>query len=108
MDNETKTGEGFKKILKEIGVDYSAVIVFGSRARKDFDELSDWDFLVILKQNLSLTEKKNLWRKIYKKFHEHFLFIPIDIILKDKEAFEKEKEIVNTISNEAYLEGIEI
>ncbi len=100
--------EKFKKILDELRIEYSKILLFGSRARSDFNEESDWDFLIILKKNVDWEEKKELWHKLYKKFHEYFPFVSVDIILKDVESFENEKTIVNTLSNEVYLEGVEI
>ena len=64
--------------------------------------------MIVIKKELNSKEKKKLWNEIYKRFHEYFPFISIDIILKDEESFQKEKEVANTISNEAYLEGIEV
>ncbi|MFB0544381.1 MAG: nucleotidyltransferase family protein [Asgard group archaeon] len=108
MITEKEVSKKLRRILDELGVEYSKILLFGSRARSDFDEESDWDFLIILKKSVDLEEKKELWHKIYKKFHEYFPFVSVDIILKDVESFENEKTIVNTVSNEVYLEGVEI
>lgn len=108
--NETQKISGkLKYILKNLGVEYYKIIIFGSRARGDLcDDESDWDILIILKETCDKKAKIILWEKIYAKIHEYFPFISIDIILKDKSSFDKEKEIVNTISNEAVLEGVSI
>lgn len=108
MSNRAEITKGIKSILDELRVEYLKVIIFGSKARGDFGEESDWDFLVILKKPRDVNAKKELWLKIYRKFHEYFPFTSADIILKDAESFEKEKKIANTISNEVYLEGVEI
>lgn len=98
----------FKEILEEIGIEYSNILLFGSRARNDFGEESDWDFMVIIKDHIDLREKRGLWYKVYRRFHDHFPTIPVDIILKDEQSFESEKKVANTIANEVYLEGIEV
>lgn len=108
MSGRKEITEKFRSILDELGFEYSKIIVFGSRARGNSEEGSDWDILIILKKTVDVKAKKDLWLKIYKKFHEYFPLISIDIILKDVESFEKEKTIANTISNEVYLEGVEI
>jgi predicted nucleotidyltransferase len=100
--------EKLKSILGEIGVEYSNILLFGSRTGGDFEEESDWDFMIIVKGDLDLKERKKLWYKIYRRFHEYFPFISVDIILKDEQSFENEKKVANTISNEVYLEGIEV
>jgi len=73
-----------KRILEEIGIEYSNILLFGSRARKDFEEDSDWDFMIILRDKIDTEGKRGLWYE------------------------EEEKRVVNTISNEVYLEGIEV
>ncbi|RMD84109.1 MAG: nucleotidyltransferase domain-containing protein [Candidatus Dadabacteria bacterium] len=106
MEEEIK--KGIKKVLDELGVSYSKIMLFGSRAKASFTGDSDWDFLIVLDERLSQREKKELWYKIYRKFHEYFPLAPVDIILKDRETFECEKHVANTISNEAYLEGAKV
>ena len=98
----------FKEILEEIGIEYSSILLFGSRARNDFGEESDWDFMIIIKDRIDIKERRGLWYKVYRRFHDHFPTIPVDIILKDEQSFENEKKVANTIANEVYLEGIEV
>lgn len=38
-------------------------------------------------------------------YHSHFFSFSFNIIIKNEENFEMEKDIANTISNEAYTEG---
>ena len=108
MKNEREVIEKLKSILNEIGVDYSNILLFGSRTGTDFEEESDWDFLIVVKGNLDLKEKRELWHKIYRRFHDYFPFVSVDIILKDEQSFEDEKNVANTISNEVYREGIKV
>lgn len=108
MNGRERVIKGIKQILSELNIDYSKVIVFGSRAGEGYKEGSDWDFLVILKRPVDTKTKYELWLKIYKRFHESFPFTSVDIILKDIGSFEEEKRVANTISNEVYQEGIEV
>ncbi len=107
MNNRKEILAKLKHILSEMNINYSKILLFGSRARGDFREDSDWDFLIVLRKPLGAETKKELWFDIYKKLHEFYPFVSFDIILKDNESFEEEKSIANTISNEVYLEGIE-
>jgi predicted nucleotidyltransferase len=108
MNREREIVEKLKGILEELGVEYSTILLFGSRAGKNFDEESDWDFLIVVKKQLDLKEKRALWHSVYRRFHDYFPFVSIDIILKDEQSFENEKKVANTISNEVYLEGIKV
>jgi hypothetical protein len=71
-------------------------------------EVEQGEFLIVVKGNLDLKEKRELWHKIYRRFHDYFPFVSVDIILKDEQSFENEKKVANTISNEVYLEGIKV
>ena len=108
MNTESEVIAKLKRILEELGVEYSNILLFGSRTGKDYEEESDWDFMIIVKKNLDQKEKRELWYNIYRRFHDYFPFVSVDIILKDEQSFENEKKVANTISNEAYLEGIKV
>ena len=38
----------FKEILIESGIRFESVYLFGSRAREQFEEHSDWDFFIVV------------------------------------------------------------
>ena len=48
MNTETGVIAKLKTILEEIGVAYSNILLFGSRTGKDFEEESDWDFMIVI------------------------------------------------------------
>jgi len=94
--------------LKDYGIKVKTIILFGSRARGEFEEDSDWDILIVIDKGLIPSEKREIWNKVSENLHKHFPFYPFDMIIKSSEDFEKEKAVVNTISNEAYLDGVKI
>lgn len=96
------------RCLDELGVKLSQIILFGSRAREDFEKESDYDILVIIKNSIDIKQKREIWRKVYHQLHEDFPLTPFDVIIKTAMDFDDEKDIVNTISNEACVEGIRI
>ena len=99
-----------KKIIKqemeEVGLKVDKIILFGSRARVDYTEDSDWDLLVLINKELSPIEKRKLRTKLSIKLFQ--AGIDCEIILKSKESYQIDKNIANTISYSAYLEGVEI
>lgn len=105
---KVKAWKEIKEVIKRAEKDVSRVIIFGSRARGDFEAESDWDILVIVKRELNQKERKELWHKLSRALHKHFPCFSFDLIVKSVGAFEEEKAIANTISNEAYLEGVEV
>ncbi len=95
-----------KEELRKENIDPVKIILFGSRAKGKFSEESDWDFLIVIDRELDFHEK---WR-IISKLKRKLIYngFPNDIILKSKKSFEKDKNIVNTISYNAVSEGVEI
>jgi len=106
MDTRDEIQKGLTRILCEMDAPITHILLFGSRARDEADDESDWDFLVVVKKGMTKEEKIVLWHVIHRDFHELFPFTSIDLVIKDEDEFESEKEVVNTISNEAFLEGI--
>jgi len=48
MNAETGVIAKLKSILEEISVAYSNILLFGSRTGQDFEEESDWDFMIVI------------------------------------------------------------
>jgi len=97
-----------KKIItetvKECGFSLENIILFGSRARGDFDEESDWDVLIIIKEDISRNEKLKLFSKISKKLARHF--IPCDLLIRSVKEVEKFKTYFHSVTKTALEEGI--
>ncbi|MFN3821057.1 MAG: nucleotidyltransferase domain-containing protein [bacterium] len=108
MRIEEKIKETIEKLLTQNGFTLHSIILFGSRARGDFDKESDYDILVIIKNNIDMMKRREIWMKIYHQLHKDFPLTPFDVIIKTAKDFEDEKDIVNTISNEACIEGIKL
>lgn len=97
-----------EKVLIQSKITPGHIILFGSRARGDFEEESDFDILVTIKNDTNMEQKRELWKNVSHELHKDFPFIPFDVIIKTTKDFDGERDVVNTISNEAYIEGIKI
>jgi predicted nucleotidyltransferase len=99
-----------KQVIKEeiegAGLNLEKVILFGSRARGDYSEDSDWDILVVVKNSFTREEKRYLLRSIYRRIAR--LRDSYEIIIKTAADFERMKDIVGSLSYDANLEGIAI
>ncbi len=93
-------------ILREMGFNLAQIILFGSRAKGNFSQFSDWDILVIVKEDIDRKLKKRIWHTIYSRLHNRFPKASFDIFIKPEREFEDEKFVVNTLSNEAIEEGM--
>jgi len=80
------------------------IILFGSRARGNYKNDSDWDFLVVLDRELAIQEKHRLIIRIKRKLAK--LGIPNDIIIQSRNKFDLMKMYPGNISYVANLEGV--
>lgn len=97
-----------EKVLFQSKITLKDIIIFGSRARGDSKEGSDFDILIIIKNDINIDQKRSLWKEVHHALHKDFPLIPFDVLIKTLKDFEDEKDVVNTISNEACIEGIKI
>ena len=104
MDKEKNLSivERFKRILSK-SFSFDKLILFGSRARKDFDKDSDFDLIIIseefkgVKNYKRLSQVRRYWDADY----------PVDIVCLTTDEFEKMKNRP-TIIKLASEEGIEV
>jgi len=105
-----KIEEIIKSIIEEVislrGFTLYGIFLFGSRVKPDFKEDSDFDILVIIEDELSKRDIHKLTAEILILLHKQIRFISFDVIIKSRKNFEEEKDIVNTISNEVFHQGI--
>lgn len=95
-----------KDILRDLGVNVYKVVLFGSRARGEYTSASDYDFLVIIENPMSLSEKRRITSFI--RMHMAESNIPVDVFLKDIRDYESYKDIVGSLSYEVGKEGIAV
>jgi len=88
------------------GLKVKKIMLFGSRARGNPREDSDWDFFVIVDKKLGFNEKWDIIDEIKIKLAK--LKIPNDIILKSEDEVEESKDDNGRITYYALKEGIEL
>ncbi len=74
------------EVAKEQGIEIDKIILFGSRARGDYREDSDWDILVVTKEKLELRRKLGLLRNIKRRLQYKF---SLDILFITKDEYNK-------------------
>ncbi len=82
------------------------ILLFGSRAKDNYTEDSDYDFIIITETVLSVKEKRNYQSILRKKLAEYK--ISADILIQNRNDFEKKKNIKGHIIRQAAKEGIKI
>jgi predicted nucleotidyltransferase len=95
--------EVINETLKAYDLEAEKIILFGSRARGDHKKESDWDILLVIKQEITQQLKDELFKSITEKL-SHYL-IPCDLIIKSVEDLEFYKNFYGTVTYEALKEG---
>ena len=107
MDILDKNIEIAKNIItseaEKAGYQVDRIILFGSRAREDYKEESDYDFLVVINKDISRDEKLNLAWHIRKRLAH---YIASDIVIKNPDKLTKEKNDKGLISYYALKDGV--
>ncbi len=83
------------------------VLLFGSRVRGNSDRHSDFDLLIIIKNNYSAREKIG-WRSKIHKALVYAVDAPFDVFLNSEKEVLSKKELPGHIVRSALLEGIEL
>lgn len=97
-----------QKSIKEVvgQFDYERIILFGSRARDDFSERSDYDILIVLRKSITFEEKMRLLARLRNQLAHKG--IDADIILKSTDEVEYYKDKIGSVVRTALREGVAI
>jgi len=101
-----KIKEIINKVFQEKGIKLEKIILFGSRARGDNKQNSDWDLLIIVSNKLDLEDKRKISKEIRIKLAE--IFIPCDVLIKSASEIDYYSNFIGTPTREALKEGVEI
>ena len=105
MNKQVETARDIiKKEVEDAGLKIINILLFGSRARGDYKEDSDWDFYVIVDRDIHFSEKREIARRIRRKLAE--LKIPNDIIIQSASIVERRKDDVGYLTYYVLKEGV--
>jgi uncharacterized protein len=102
INNNSNTLSIIKEIASRI-IPNSKILLFGSRARKDNCNDSDYDFLIITKETIDIRKKRTLKSQLRKELAQ--LKIPADILIQSEEEINSKKEITGHILKQVLREG---
>ena len=105
INNSEKTFDIIKNTCKEFFPD-CRVLLFGSRARPDYSESSDYDFLIITKDIIDVQQKRFYKSLLRKKLAKHK--IPADILIHSESEIVTKEQITGHIVREIIKEGVSI
>ena len=58
-------GTSIREEMKPLGFEISRIILFGSRARRDYHQESDYDILILLKHPVQEEDRLAIWDSLY-------------------------------------------
>jgi len=92
------------KNAERFNVDVEKIILFGSRARGDYRDRSDWDILIIIKGKIDKGTLDDFWLQIKRELVENGV-IP-EIIIVNADDYSKQKHLTGYLYYWAEKEGI--
>lgn len=92
--------------LEAFGFKVLKILLFGSRARGESREDSDWDIFVIVDKPISFSTKRRVATKIRRKLVK--VGITVDIIIQPETVIESQKNNVGYLTYYVLREGTEI
>jgi predicted nucleotidyltransferase len=81
-----------------------SIVLFGSRARSDASFDSDYDFMVIIKKNLDIAEKRRYKAILRKELAK--LKIPVDVLIETEGDVDIKRNISGHIVREVMKYGV--
>jgi predicted nucleotidyltransferase len=84
----------------------SEVYLFGSRAREDYNQESDYDILIVIQEILSLKEKIKFRSTLRNELSREYIYA--DIILQSNEELESKRDIPGNVVHYAMKEAVKL
>ena len=88
---------------RKLGIGIRSIILFGSRARGDFRDDSDWDIIIVVGDETSREGIKKLQLQVYKKLAEAKIYS--DVIVFKESCYRRYKKVAGTVAYSASREG---
>ncbi len=93
-------------IAKKHNIEIDRIILFGSRARGDYREDSDWDILIVTKEKIGWKKRKIFLGDILKIFAK--IKIRVEILIVDLETLNEYGKWWGFVHYHAVNEGVKI
>jgi predicted nucleotidyltransferase len=101
-----KAKEIIRDEVEKAGLHLEGVFLFGSRARGDFLDKSDWDFYVIIAEELGFLERARIASKIRWKFAR--ADITADVFVQSKATVQARRRNPGFLAYYVLKEGISL
>jgi uncharacterized protein len=103
VNNSKEAFEIITKLSREFFPE-SRILLFGSRARNENTDYSDYDFLIVTKEMIDIHKKRFYLSLLRKKLAKHK--IPADILIQSELEIHEKKLIPGHIIRQIIKDGI--
>ncbi|MEI6088932.1 MAG: nucleotidyltransferase domain-containing protein [bacterium] len=103
-----KTVSLIKEFLAGRNIIIDKFYLFGSRARKDFNSESDYDFLIVINNDLNNSERRAIIGDLYRFLMNKNSLLVMDLIIKTANRFSSESLEPGYLAYTVKKEGIEL
>ena len=94
------------EVARRYNIEIDKIILFGSRARGDYREESDWDILIVTKEKLDWRVRKKFLGEILRIFAKRNM--RVDTLIIDSNNLEEYKNWEGFVYHYAVEEGLKI
>jgi predicted nucleotidyltransferase len=98
--------DSIKYYLEQNSIGFESIYLFGSRSRGESNPDSDFDIMIVLKDNLLPSAKRKLSVQIKKHLIKSNLLQNIDLIIKNYDNWVWESANIGFLSHTVKTEGI--
>ena len=107
-NTEIKSINAMKDFFSGKGITLYKALLFGSRARGDNQNDSDYDFLFVTEEEINSASKRRLKAELQKELIRQNALLPMDLLIKSFSIFQDEILSPYNISYSANMEGVKI
>lgn len=97
-----------KEFLEQRNITIKKFFLFGSRARGDYREDSDYDFLIVIENEMTFVQKMKLKSELFNYLSKKNALIIMDLIIKDTDDYEWESNNFGFLSYTVKEEGVAV
>jgi predicted nucleotidyltransferase len=108
INDYNKTVSLIREYLQNRNILIEKFYLFGSRARNDNNTDSDYDFMIVIKNDMLLKDRRAIIGDLYRYLINKKELISMDLIIKTSEKFNYESKLTGYLSNTVLKKGIEI
>jgi predicted nucleotidyltransferase len=107
-EDEQKTINYIKEFLISKNIRINKFFMFVSRSRGDYNEDSDYDFMIVTENELQSNEKRKIIGDLYRSLIIKNAIINLDLIIKSLSKYNYEKLYLGFLAYTVAREGIEV